>query len=123
MLALLRVARLLFSFRGRLPRRAYWLVVVATLVAFAIVQVFLETTFGRQATLALYPPLYWALLALSAKRLHDCARGAAWLLIAFVPVLGALWLFLELGLRKGTPGDNQYGRDPLEQGRDYMTVA
>lgn len=120
---ILRLAKLLFTFRGRLPRGTYWLVTTTTLLVFLVAQVFLESTLGRGSTLALYPPLYWALLALSARRLHDCARGAGWLLIACVPVLGALWLFLELGLRKGTPGDNQYGRDPLERGRDYMTVA
>jgi hypothetical protein len=28
-----------------------------------------------------------------------------------VPVLGALWLFWELALRRGTPGLNRYGAD------------
>ncbi len=119
----LRLAKLLVTFRGRLSRGSYWLVMGVTLIAGLVAQVFLESTLGRRATLPLYPPLYWALLALSIKRLHDCARAAGWLLIVFVPVLGPLWLFLELGLRKGTPGENQYGPDPLERGRDYMIVT
>jgi uncharacterized membrane protein YhaH (DUF805 family) len=37
-------------------------------------------------------------------------------------VLGALWLFVDLALRRGTPGENQYGPDPREFGADYLTV-
>src|SRR5262245_21974074 len=61
------------------------------------------------------------LAALLAKRMRDRGRSPAWLLAALVPLLGPLWLLVELGLRKGTPGENQYGPDPREAG-DYLTV-
>jgi uncharacterized membrane protein YhaH (DUF805 family) len=32
-----------------------------------------------------------------------------------MPILGPLWLFIELGLLRGTVGPNKYGRDPLEK--------
>ena len=56
------------------------------------------------------------------KRLHDRGRSAWWLIVLLIPVLGPLWLAIELALRRGTPGENQYGADPLERHYDYLTV-
>jgi uncharacterized membrane protein YhaH (DUF805 family) len=122
MAASMPLVELFLSRRGRLARGAFWLAGAALLAAFLVLLVFVESVAGRRATLLLYPPLYWGLFALASKRLHDVARSAAWLLVALVPVLGGLWLALELGLRRGTDGDNQYGPDPLTAGRDYLTV-
>ena len=119
----MRFLELLFSFRGRLPRSTFVLTAVLALAVFAVLSVFLESVAGRTSTLVLYPPLYVCLLALMVKRLHDQGRSGAWLLVVLLPVLGALWLAFELGLRKGTVGPNQHGPDPLEASRDYMTVA
>ena len=54
--------------------------------------------------------------------MHDRGRSPLWLLAAAVPVLGPLWLFIELGLLSGTPGENHYGPDPLTLDTDYLTV-
>jgi uncharacterized membrane protein YhaH (DUF805 family) len=32
-------------------------------------------------------------------------------------LIAALWVIYELGLRRGTPGPNRYGPDPLAEGR------
>jgi len=39
-----------------------------------------------------------------------------------VPVLGPLWLLVDLGLLRGTPHENQYGLDPLTVDSDYLRV-
>ena len=39
-----------------------------------------------------------------------------------IPIVGAIWVLIELGLRRGTLGDNQYGEDPLERNAGYFTV-
>jgi len=31
------------------------------------------------------------------------------MLITLVPIIGAIWLLIELGFLKGTPGPNQFG--------------
>jgi len=117
------LAALLVSLRGRISRSTFVVATALVLATFAVLMVFLESVVGRRSTLVLYPPLYGCLLALSVKRLHDDARSGAWLLVGLVPVLGVLWLFFELALSRGTVGSNQYGPDPREAGRDYMTVV
>lgn len=118
----LPLIRLLFSFRGRLSRFVFWAGWLGLFAVFAMLFVFVEAAFGRPATFMLYPVLFWACLALSIKRMHDRGRSFWWLIAVVVPILGPLWLLFELGLRVGTPGENQYGADPLEGG-DYLTVA
>ena len=112
----------LFSFQGRMPRAAFWITLLALSGGFVVLFVFLETTLGRPSTLILYPLFFWIAAALSVKRLRDRGRSPAWLLLLLIPILGPLWLFIELMLRRGTPGENQYGPDPLEHSIDYLTV-
>jgi uncharacterized membrane protein YhaH (DUF805 family) len=117
-----KLGRLLFSFGGRIPRSTFWWTALLLAFTFVVLLIFLETMFGRQSSLVLYPPFFWALAALATKRLRDRGRHPAWLLVLLIPVLGPLWLIFELCFRRGTPGENQYGQDPLEIGVDYLTV-
>jgi uncharacterized membrane protein YhaH (DUF805 family) len=48
------------------------------------------------------------------KRCHDRGKSGWWLLVSFVPIVGFLWSFVELGCLRGTDGANEYGGDPLE---------
>ena len=118
----IKLFRLLFSFSGRISRSAFWWTVVLLGLAFIVLFVFLSEELGRASTLALYPPFFWVLAASAAKRMRDRGKSPAWFFVVLVPVLGPLWLFIELGLRKGNPGENQYGPDPLELDSDYLTV-
>jgi uncharacterized membrane protein YhaH (DUF805 family) len=117
------LGRLLFSFGTRIPRSTFWWALLWLGVAFILLFVILDRSTGYASTLILYPPLAWALAALATKRLRDRGKSALWFLVALIPVLGMLWLFVELGLRRGSPGENQFGRDPLEEIHDYLTVA
>jgi len=53
------------------------------------------------------------LLAVAVRRLHDSDRSGWWLLLAFLPLIGALWLFI-LMIIGGTRGPNRFGLDPVE---------
>lgn len=117
-----RLLNRLISFRGRLSRGPFVLAAVGATATFAILFVFLESAFGRGATWLLYPPYLWIALSLSVRRLHDRARSAWFLLIASIPILGLVWVSVELFLRTGTGGDNQYGDDPRMLRADYLTV-
>jgi uncharacterized membrane protein YhaH (DUF805 family) len=117
-----KLGQLLFSFRGRIPRSTFWWTALTLGFAFFVLLVFLETVLGRAASLVLYPPFFWIVAALATKRLRDRGRHPAWLLLLLIPVIGPLWALFELGLRRGTPGENQYGQDPLQVGADYLTV-
>lgn len=53
-------------------------------------------------------------IAVTARRLHDTDRSGWWILIAFLPIIGAIVLLVFMVL-EGTSGDNQYGADPKAQ--------
>ena len=50
-------------------------------------------------------------LAVALRRLHDIGKSGWWILIALVPLIGAIWL-LVLYVRDSQPGENQYGPNP-----------
>ncbi len=54
-------------------------------------------------------------LAVAVRRLHDTDRSGWWLLIAFVPVVGTIALFIFF-VTGGTRGQNRFGPDPVEVG-------
>ena len=115
-------ARLFLSFGGRIARGSWWWGTFVACLAFAILFVFLESLAGRALTWVLYPPLAWSLAALAVKRLHDAAESPPWLVVLAIPVVGPLWMFWKLALRRGSPGENQYGPDPLDRNAGYLVV-
>ena len=56
--------------------------------------------------------LLWPALAISVKRWHDRDKPGWWALIAFVPVVGWIWVLIENGLMRGTAGANRSGEQP-----------
>jgi uncharacterized membrane protein YhaH (DUF805 family) len=96
----------------RLRRRSYWLWTITTWLVFFGVREGVDLQHLPMAATAWAAVAVLAIFALSAARLHDRNRGAGWLLIALIPVLGVAWLACELALRRGTPNANRYGPDP-----------
>lgn len=107
----------LLSFEGRLNRGQYWafiLLYFAGAIALAIVEGILGTggLIGiLYALAALYPSI-----CVIARRWHDREKSGWWTLIVLIPILGALWIFVECGCLKGTDGPNRFGADPLAPG-------
>jgi len=133
------------SFRGRANRQRYWVTNV-TLVVFVFIAFILAFSAGAIApavggVFALpILVLFFASLAVSARRLHDRNKSAWWLILLWlvptlISLLGAaageggseaaslirvlglpfsVWAFIELGCLKGTTGPNRYGDDPLQ---------
>lgn len=108
---------------GRMRRHRFWLVTVSLWLAFAVLFQGLAALVGLKATLVLYPLMLVALFTCCARRFHDVDKSAWWLLLLLVPVLGPLWVFAELALRRGSAGDNRYGPDPRAPLGEYLTVA
>ena len=48
--------------------------------------------------------------AITTKRWHDRGKSGWWSLIAFVPIIGGLWLLIELGFLGPDEYVNEYGR-------------
>ncbi|WP_425069285.1 DUF805 domain-containing protein [Reyranella sp.] len=124
--------RLLFSFQGRLNRAPYWYVHLAL----AVIQF---PIFGAWFAIIVYPametrdmdtiqdaartmyllyilcaPFIWISLAVMVKRCHDRDKTGWFIFIMLVPLIGPIWLLIELGFLRGTTGPNRYGPDPLD---------
>jgi uncharacterized membrane protein YhaH (DUF805 family) len=105
-----------------IPRSTFWCGSLCLGVVFVVLLTVLEQGFGRASSLILYPPVFWAVAALATKRLHDRGKSPFWFLLLLIPLLGPLWLFIDIYFRRGTPGENQYGPDSLDRAGDYLTV-
>ena len=108
------------GFSGRARRKEYWMFTIFNII-FAIVAMILDNVLGIAMAEIGYGPLYglYALamlipgLAVSVRRLHDVGKSGWMLLIALIPLIGAIWL-LVLMLTDSNPGENQYGSNPKE---------
>ena len=124
---------LFLSYRGRIGRGAMWLgtfvIVLAELGAIAFLLKLSHGTLGDLHALQADPRgmmneimlhVVWPVLivsvlflyptyALYTKRWHDRNKSGWWSLIGFVPLIGGLWLLIELGFLGGDDGDNFYG--------------
>lgn len=114
----------LFSFKGRIRRSDFWLcstivfammITTAATVAWAMGVDIASTTDIRAAyiqagSIALF---MWPNLAVCAKRLHDRDQSGWWVLLSYLPVIGNAWMVINLGIGRGTEGDNRYGEDPI----------
>jgi uncharacterized membrane protein YhaH (DUF805 family) len=121
----LSVKQILFSFSGRIPRRTYWLWAILLSVGFGVLAGLVGALLvpsdgsaegpGAAAMLGfglIYLLVLWVSLALQIKRWHDRGKSGAWVLINLVPLVGAVWSFVECGCLRGTFGPNNYGEDP-----------
>ena len=114
----------MFSFNGRSRRADFWIYstavffgVIVTAAAIAgIVGVDLadpgdpRTALIEASAVLLF---VWPNFAVCAKRLHDRNLSGWWVLLGFLPVIGNAWLLINLGVLRGSEGENRYGPDPV----------
>lgn len=127
------ITNLLFSFQGRTRRLHYWLAIICVAVVVGVVVSVLMPMSGMaQGTpnpviLALVGVIYivdfYIGLALGAKRCHDRDKSAWFLAIGLIPLIGAIWLFIELGILDGTQGPNRFGPSPKGIGGPVVAPA
>jgi uncharacterized membrane protein YhaH (DUF805 family) len=110
-----------FSPSGRLTRMGFWLRHV-TLVPLALwLSISAAQVLGSPADLPFAMLTLVLLVSVWARRLHDRGRSAWWLLVVFVPVIGALGLAIECALRGSSVRGDRF--DPSSTPRaDYLTV-
>jgi uncharacterized membrane protein YhaH (DUF805 family) len=127
------------SFAGRIPRKTFWLAFLVMLVISWILQFIIFSIFGTSmmaldstatpeaqaaaaaaAMSSMMLPLgivilltLWPSLAIYTKRWHDRGKSGWWSLILLIPLVGSIWMLVELGFLRGTEGANNYGPDPI----------
>jgi len=108
------------GFSGRARRKEYWMFVLFNII-FVIVAMILDNVLGIAMKGVGYGPIYglYALatiipsLAVGVRRLHDIGKSGWMLLIALIPLIGAIWL-LVLMVTDSNPGENDYGPNQKE---------
>lgn len=114
----LKVLNQYADFNGRARRKEYWIFFLFNMI-FAILAMVLDNTLGIAIEGFGYGPIYilYALavlipgLAVCVRRLHDIGKSGWMILIAFIPLIGGIWL-LVLMLTDSKPGKNEYGPNP-----------
>ena len=101
-----------FNFSGRAGRSEFWWWALLTNVitgAAYVADLKLQT--GLLAVLCMLITCI-PTLAVEVRRLHDLDASGWWLLLSFIPLLGALVLALWF-TAAGSYGENRFGADPL----------
>ncbi len=106
------------DFQGRARRKEYWMFGLFNLI-FIIVAVVLDNilgiTIGNSGIGPIY--LFYSLmlfipgLSVLVRRLHDVGKSGWMVFISFIPIVGAIWLFVLL-VTDSQSGENQYGSNP-----------
>ena len=112
----LSIKEILFSFKGRIPRKTYWYSVLGMILAsFVLMFLVALLTGGNESAISvimliLYIPLIWISLAIQVKRWHDRNKSGWWVLIGFVPLIGPIWALIENGFLAGDETENRFGQ-------------
>ena len=111
-----------FSFTGRATRIDYWVRYTIPYLVGGVIAAFLDDMLGTAnpdtggggvITLLYVVAAIWPSLAVGVKRCHDRDRSGWFLLIVLIPIVGGIWLLIELGFLRGSRGGNRFGPDPL----------
>ncbi len=105
------------SFGGRARRSEYWyftlfhwLVILLAGVVSYLVMLAIPALAIILYSIVIFGTLL-PHLAVSVRRLHDVNRTGWWYLVGYVPLLGAIVLFVWF-CTDGTRGPNRFGADP-----------
>ncbi len=119
-----------FKFSGRARRAEFWYFslfnfLISYLLSYAPLWTisFPSPVPYLSADFSLLSSLYSLLvfipgLAVMSRRLHDIGRGAGWICILFLPLFGAIILFVFM-LLDGAEGTNRFGPNP--KGKKHFT--
>lgn len=122
------VLRKYADFTGRARRTEYWMYTLFNLLIVIGLSIVDEVAGLNKATEGLSPlsTLYSLAvlipgLAVIVRRLHDTGKSGWWILIALIPLIGAIVLLVFM-VRDGDRGPNKYGLDPKSrEGLDVGT--
>ena len=120
-----RLIYLLFSFEGRIGRLSFFLGGLAQSLLLMILWIYpvvVLASLEKGARLPsgllmtwIVPTILaglWMGLALISKRYHDRGKSGWWYLVTFIPLIGPIWVFIELQFLSGDRGANRFGPPP-----------
>lgn len=116
-------------FTGRASRSEYWyaylfyaiMVVLAMIGDFSLTIQTLTVDSNVEAPITFLSSLigvilFFPILTVAIRRLHDTNRSGWWLLMIFVPLIGVIALIVFF-CQRGTEGTNRFGEDTVGSGQ------
>jgi len=100
------------NFTDRSCRSEFWYWTLFTVIVAAVGNIGYAMLHTHVLGVLLGLPFFIPSWAMQVRRLHDTDRSGWWLLIALIPLIGAIILLVWLAT-KGTDGRNRFGSDPL----------
>lgn len=107
-------------FRGRSRRKEYWYFFLINLIITFILLIVdkITGTYSLQTGIGLLGSLYSIAvfipnISVTVRRLHDINRTGWWVLIALIPIIGAIVLLVFM-VQDSTPDENRFGGNPKE---------
>ncbi|MDE0773832.1 MAG: DUF805 domain-containing protein [Ulvibacter sp.] len=108
------------DFNGRARRKEYWMFFLFNMV-FATVALLIDIAAGTanlDSGSGVFQGIYSLAvlipgLAVGVRRLHDVGKSGWMLLIALIPIIGAIWL-LVLMVTDSKEGTNKWGENPKD---------
>jgi uncharacterized membrane protein YhaH (DUF805 family) len=108
--------QLYLSADGRVNRKQWWLYLILPALILGIIASIIDTASGHDpqqglgpVTLIVYLLVLYPSIVVYIKRFHDRDKSGWWILIALIPIIGAIWLLIECGFLRGAPGPNRFG--------------
>lgn len=101
------------NFNGRARRSEYWYFVLFNFLI-GLATMIMDSLTGMQIINPIYSiAMIIPGLAVGVRRLHDIGKSGWMLLVALIPIAGAIWL-LVLFCQDSQPGENEFGANPKE---------
>jgi uncharacterized membrane protein YhaH (DUF805 family) len=112
------------DFKGRARRSEYWYFVlfnfIAIIIFVAITSLFISLLKSELVSVLIavyYLGIIIPNLAVLVRRLHDVGKSGWFYFIAFIPIVGTIWLLVLL-CRDSDYGPNEYGLNPKGFGNE-----
>jgi len=111
------------NFNGRATRPEYWYFFLANFLVGFIIGII-----AAVIPAAMYVSYLYSLvvlvpsIAVAVRRLHDIGKSGWFILVALIPIAGAIWLIVMLAT-EGQNGPNEYGPDPRNTYSEFDQIG
>ena len=115
----IKVLKQFSDFKTRARRKEYWMFTLFSILISGILNL-IDTNLGTEFNngIGLFGGIYSLLilvpsLAVGGRRLHDVGKSGWMLLVALIPLIGAIWLLI-LFCKDSQLQENKWGVNPKE---------
>ncbi|WP_240136940.1 DUF805 domain-containing protein [Streptomyces sp. MUM 178J] len=99
------------GFGGRARRKEYWMFTLFNIIAVVLLAIIGALIESMVPYVLYYIAILVPMIAVTVRRLHDTGRSAWWLLMYFVPLVGAIVMLVFMAT-EGQAAENKYGPNP-----------